>query len=267
MSTVFNFTFVPWFRSVAPYIHMHRGKTFVVAFPGELVKAGALPVLAQDLSLLHALGIKVVGMDSDVAPDARSVFVNQVTTQLVGENQVESIGKQIDYKGDIAILSATANATNQNAWIDVMKETLKQDKYKDMKLVKVAYGDDDDISTRRFRELLFGAGHPYATIRNISARLQITKSDLERWKRDHYRANGATLIISGVLGARDASCGRNGTSSPAVIGVLTPAHGQQRAHNPPHPPPERQRQKHHHRIEAHRAPQNRWRNEITLNGG
>jgi rhamnose transport system substrate-binding protein len=88
--------------------------------------------------------VKIVGMDSDVAADARSVFVNQVTTQLVGENQVESIGKQIDYKGDIAILSATANATNQNAWIEVMKETLKQPKYKDMKLVKVAYGDDDD---------------------------------------------------------------------------------------------------------------------------
>ncbi len=52
--------FVQWLRSVAPYIHAFRGKTFVIAFPGELVKAGALPVLAQDLSLLHALGIKVV---------------------------------------------------------------------------------------------------------------------------------------------------------------------------------------------------------------
>jgi amino-acid N-acetyltransferase len=52
--------FVQWLRSVAPYIHAFRGKTFVVAFPGELVTAGALPVLAQDLSLLHALGIKVV---------------------------------------------------------------------------------------------------------------------------------------------------------------------------------------------------------------
>jgi amino-acid N-acetyltransferase len=52
--------FVQWLRSVAPYIHAFRGKTFVVAFPGELVTSGALPVLAQDLSLLHALGIKVV---------------------------------------------------------------------------------------------------------------------------------------------------------------------------------------------------------------
>jgi len=52
--------FVRWFRSVAPYIHAFRGKTFVVAFPGELVVAGVLPVLAHDLSLLHALGIRIV---------------------------------------------------------------------------------------------------------------------------------------------------------------------------------------------------------------
>jgi hypothetical protein len=50
--------FVQWLRSVAPYIHAFRGKTFVVAFPGELVSAGALPVLAQDLSLLVGLGIR-----------------------------------------------------------------------------------------------------------------------------------------------------------------------------------------------------------------
>jgi amino-acid N-acetyltransferase len=52
--------FVQWLRSVAPYIHAFRGKTFVVAFPGELVSSGVLPTLAQDLSLLHALGIRIV---------------------------------------------------------------------------------------------------------------------------------------------------------------------------------------------------------------
>ncbi|MCD6025484.1 MAG: amino-acid N-acetyltransferase [Solimicrobium sp.] len=52
--------FVQWLRSVAPYIHAFRGKTFVVGFPGELVVAGVLPFLAEDLSLLHALGIKIV---------------------------------------------------------------------------------------------------------------------------------------------------------------------------------------------------------------
>jgi len=110
-----------------------------------IIIAGNDPdAVAPALKQAAQRGVTVVAMDSDVAPDARKVFVNQVTTQLVGENQVESIGKQIGYKGEIAILSATANATNQNAWIDVMKETLKKPKYKDMKLVKVAYGDDDD---------------------------------------------------------------------------------------------------------------------------
>ncbi len=60
MSTVFNFTFVPWFRSVAPYIHMHRGKTFVVAMAGEAIAAGKLPHIAQDLALIQSMGVKVV---------------------------------------------------------------------------------------------------------------------------------------------------------------------------------------------------------------
>ena len=120
--------------------------------PDAIIIAGNDPdAVAPALKQAAQRGIKVVGMDSDVAPDARSVFVNQVTTQLVGENQVESIGKQIGYKGEIAILSATANATNQNAWIKVMKETLKKPKYKDMKLVKIAYGDDDD--QKSFQEM------------------------------------------------------------------------------------------------------------------
>lgn len=60
MSTVFNFTFVPWFRSVAPYIHMHRGKTFVVGIAGEAIAAGKLQNIAQDLALIQSMGVKVV---------------------------------------------------------------------------------------------------------------------------------------------------------------------------------------------------------------
>lgn len=52
--------FVRWFREVAPYVHGFRGKTFVVAFGGELVNDGVLNTLVQDLSLLSALGVKLV---------------------------------------------------------------------------------------------------------------------------------------------------------------------------------------------------------------
>ncbi len=100
----------------------------------------------------RSAGIKVVAMDSDVAPDARSVFINQVTTKLVGENQVESIAKQIGNKGQIAILSATAER-DQPERLDQGHEGRRSSspKYKDMKLVKVAYGDDDD--QKSFQEM------------------------------------------------------------------------------------------------------------------
>jgi amino-acid N-acetyltransferase len=52
--------FVAWLRAVAPYIHAFRGKTFVVGVPGELIEAGRLNALVQDLSLLHAMGMRIV---------------------------------------------------------------------------------------------------------------------------------------------------------------------------------------------------------------
>jgi amino-acid N-acetyltransferase len=52
--------FVAWLREVAPYVHSHRGRTFVVAFEGELIESGHLNSLVHDLSLLHALGIRLV---------------------------------------------------------------------------------------------------------------------------------------------------------------------------------------------------------------
>ena len=52
--------FVSWFRSVAPYFHAFRGKTFVVAFGGEVVADGKFVVLAHDINLLRAAGIRLV---------------------------------------------------------------------------------------------------------------------------------------------------------------------------------------------------------------
>ncbi|MBU3739218.1 MAG: amino-acid N-acetyltransferase [Rhodoferax sp.] len=60
MSSVFNFTFVPWFRSVAPYIHKFRNQTFVVGIAGEAIAAGKLAHLAQDLALIQSMGVRVV---------------------------------------------------------------------------------------------------------------------------------------------------------------------------------------------------------------
>jgi amino-acid N-acetyltransferase len=52
--------FVSWFRSVAPYFHSFRGRTFVIAFGGEVVADGKFVALAHDLNLLHSAGIRLV---------------------------------------------------------------------------------------------------------------------------------------------------------------------------------------------------------------
>ena len=60
MSTVFNFTFVPWFRSVAPYIHKFRDQEFVIGLTGEGIAAGKLASIAQDIAMIQAMGVKIV---------------------------------------------------------------------------------------------------------------------------------------------------------------------------------------------------------------
>jgi amino-acid N-acetyltransferase len=74
--------FVEWLRSVAPYVHAFRGKTFVVAFPGELVVGGGLAELAQDLSLLHAVGIKVVVVHGSRPQVAQQLALRNVEARM-----------------------------------------------------------------------------------------------------------------------------------------------------------------------------------------
>ncbi len=55
-----DFPFVAWLRDVAPYIHSFRGKTFVIAFAGELAQEVGLESLIEDIAMLHAMGMRIV---------------------------------------------------------------------------------------------------------------------------------------------------------------------------------------------------------------
>jgi rhamnose transport system substrate-binding protein len=88
--------------------------------------------------------IAVVAYDSDAAKECRDVFINQASSEEIGRSEIKVMSDLIGGKGKIAILSATANATNQNTWISFMKQELKKPEYSGIQLVKVAYGDDDD---------------------------------------------------------------------------------------------------------------------------
>jgi rhamnose transport system substrate-binding protein len=89
-------------------------------------------------------GAKIVTYDSDTDPTCRDVFINQASPDGIARVQLEMAAELVDGEGQIAILSATANATNQNAWIALMEEMLAEPEFEGLELVATVYGDDDD---------------------------------------------------------------------------------------------------------------------------
>lgn len=109
---------------------------------GLVVSANDPTALCDSLDAAREAGTKVVTFDSDTDPECRDLFINQATAEGIAKVQVDMIAEQIGDSGEIAILSAAANATNQNAWIKLMEEELES--HPDIKLVDTVYGDDDD---------------------------------------------------------------------------------------------------------------------------
>lgn len=89
-------------------------------------------------------GIPVVTWDSAIAPGGRNVHVNQADSQGIGAVQIQMASDLAGGEGQIAILSATSTAPNQNEWIGYMEEELKKPEYAGLELVATVYGDDED---------------------------------------------------------------------------------------------------------------------------
>lgn len=95
------------------------------------------------LNEAREVGVAVITFDSDTDAECRDVFVNQADAQGIAQAQVDLVSEQIGGEGQIAILSASANATNQNHWIELMEEELAAN-HPDIEIVDTVYGDDDD---------------------------------------------------------------------------------------------------------------------------
>ena len=110
----------------------------------------AICISANDVNALQSVleeameaGIKVSSFDSAPNPASRQVFVNQAGTVAVGQALLDAVYDMAGGEGQWAILSATSQAANQNAWIDAMKKLAEDEKYAKLELVEVAYGDDE----------------------------------------------------------------------------------------------------------------------------
>ncbi len=118
-------------------------------------KVDAIAVSANDQdALVPALkkamqrGIKVISWDSGVAKDGRMLHLNPSSNPLIGNMIVKLAADHLPDGGDVAVLSASATATNQNIWIEEMNKV--KDQYNGINVVATVYGDD--LADKSYRE-------------------------------------------------------------------------------------------------------------------
>ena len=157
-----------------------------------IVIAGNDPsALCPSLAQAVTAGIKIVSFDSDVTCP-NHLFINQANTEQIGTSEVDLLAKQIGSKGDIAILSAAATATNQNAWIGYMKQELK--KYPNMKLVDTVYGNDDPATSLTVLQGLL-TNHP--NLRGIISPTTVGIKTVAQYLQKHPALKGK-LTLTGL---------------------------------------------------------------------
>ena len=159
----------------------------------------AICIAANDVNALQAkleeamdAGIKVSSFDSAPNKDSRQVFVNQAGTVAVGQALMDAVLDISGGEGQWAILSATSQAANQNAWIDAMKTIMEGDeKYSGLELVEVAYGDDEpQKSTDQTAALL----EKYPDLKVICAPTTVGIAAAAKYLQD----NGSACKLTGL---------------------------------------------------------------------
>ncbi len=171
-----------------------------------LISASSPDALNQVLDDARAKGVTVVTVDSDLTGNEshRDAGVLPADFSQIGPEQVELLGSMIGYRGEIAILSATVDAPNQNAWIAGMKRALEDPEYSKMHLVEIVYGDDEpQKSTTEFEALL-------AKHRNLRGVISPTSVGLA--------AAAQALDLAGVY--------PGGPKAPAMREVPIPSQGE-----------------------------------------
>ena len=110
--------------------------------------------IAPAAEAAQAAGTKVVTWDSPIpSATGESLFVAQVDFDSIGVVMADmALSLTGTDGGEFAVLSASPDAANQNAWIAALEEALKDPKYAAVKLVDTVYGDD--VSEKSYSQAL-----------------------------------------------------------------------------------------------------------------
>lgn len=110
--------------------------------------------LAPTLKKAMQKGIKVLTWDADSTADSRHCFVNQATYQDIGFSLVDVMAEEIGKEGEVAIVTGSLTAANQNIWIDWMKKRMAE-KYPGLKLAALKpSGEDEQLAFQVTQDLI-----------------------------------------------------------------------------------------------------------------
>lgn len=154
--------------------------------------------IAPVLKKARAKGIHVITWDADASPEksGREFFVNQASSEAVGQALVDEMAAQKGPSAKVAIVTSSLTAANQNSWIQAMKARMAG-KYPKMKLVCA----------------------PKPSEENQQLAFQVTQDLLKT-----YRDLDGVFAISSVAfpGAADAVQQAKQSGKIAVVGLATP---------------------------------------------
>ncbi len=112
------------------------------------ISANDPDAVAPALQKAMERGITVISWDSGVAKEGRQMHLNPSSSALIGNTIIKLAADHMPDGGDVAVLSASATATNQNAWIEEMTKVMGN--YPGVNLVATVYGDD--LADKSYRE-------------------------------------------------------------------------------------------------------------------
>lgn len=112
------------------------------------ISANDPDALVPVLKKAQSRGITVISWDSGVAAEGRQMHLNPSSNALIGNMIIKLAADHLPDGGDVAVLSASATATNQNIWIDEMNKVMGD--YPGINVVATVYGDD--LADKSYRE-------------------------------------------------------------------------------------------------------------------
>jgi rhamnose transport system substrate-binding protein len=127
----------------------------------------SVDALSPVLQRARKRGIVVLNLGSDsTSPNDRDAYLGATDMDLVGPSLIKLIAEDIGGAGDIAIVSGTTDSPDHNYWIAGMRQELQKSEYSKIKIVEVAYGNDDPQKSLTEAEALI---NKYPNLKGIVA--------------------------------------------------------------------------------------------------